>query len=530
MTNRRYAVGGISQASNSFSGLVANMGDFVARGGYLERGRTIPPANRGTDTVMGGFLAELDVHGDEAVPTLNGYACPGGPLDLHTYEKLRDELVYRIAGAPPLDGVLLALHGAMLADRYADPEGDILQHLRELLGVVPIAIVLDPRANVSEGMVELADVMVVAKTNGEAGVVPTIAAASGAALRGTARRVGATFGAAATAGATAARHLRAVVEDGLRVHKVCVQLPLLVPGFRPGFIAAANADDPWRRLERRAVDTVNRDPRVLELAVVAGFPYADTPWSCGGVLACSTISESHARQAAVAMADALWNERHALLREGQLPGPALTRALQSGGPTILNDVADDPSSGGPGDTTSLLRLVLERDPEGAFVGVVHDPETTAQAFTVGEGEAGEFAIGGKMRHEHGEPVVVQARVEKLSDGIFVRSGPFARGKEDVLGRSALLRVGRVLVAVSDGRASANDAALLRMFGIEPTEAKLLVLKARGPLRVALGVPDADEVEAEAPGAAPSDVTQLPFVHLVRPIFPLDHDVGRTDVR
>jgi len=506
MTTRRYAVGGISQASNSFCGLVTNMGDFVARGGYLERGRTIPPANRGTDTVMGGFLAELDARGDEVVPTLNGYACPGGPLDLQTYEKLRDELVYRIVGAGPLDGVLLALHGAMLAVGYADPEGDILQHLRKMLGEgrgdapgdVPIAVVLDPRANVSEGMAELADVLVVVKASGEV--------------------------AAAAAGAEAARTMRAVVEDGLRVHKAFVPLPLLVPGLRSGAVTAASADAPWRRLERQAADTTSRDRHLLELAVVAGFPYADTPCSRGGVLACSDVSEVHAREAAVAMADALWNERHALLREGKAPEPALTRALQSDRPTILIDAADDPASGGSGDTTSLLRLALERDPEGAFVGVVHDPETTAMAFTLGEGAAGDFAIGAKARHDHGEPVEVQARVEKLSDGIFVRSGPYAHGKEDVLGRSALLRVGRVLVAVSDGRASANDAALLRMFGLEPSEAKLLVLKARGPLRDALGVPDAEEVEVEAPGAAPSDVTRLPYAHLVRPVFPLDTDV------
>ncbi len=500
MTTRRYAVGGISQASNSFCGLVATMGDFVARGGYLERGRTIPPANRGTDTVMGGFLAELDAHGDEVVPTLNGCACAGGPLDLQTYEKLRDELVYRVAGAAPLDGVLLALHGAMLADGYPDPEGDVLQHLRKMLGGVPISIVLDPRANVSEGMVELADVVVIAKPHVRGG--------------------------AAAAGAKAARLLRTVVEGGSTVHKAFVPLPLMVPGFGTRAAGAAGA---WTGLERQAAAMAERDANLLELGVVAGFAYADTPCARAGVLACSAASAAHARQAATAMARASWAERRAFLGDGAAPEPALTRALQAGRPSILLDVADDPASGGAGDTPTLLRMVLERDPEAAFVGILHDPEATAQAFALGQGIAGAFTIGGRANRQHGEPVVVEAAVETLSDGIFVRSGPIARGKEEVLGRTALLRVGRVHVAVSDGRASANDAALLRMLGVDAASQRLLVLKARGPLRDALGMPSADEAEVEAPGAAPSDVTRLPFAHLVRPIFPLDPDVAPTDL-
>lgn len=500
MTTRRYAVGGISQASNSFCGLVATMGDFVARGGYLERGRTIPPANRGTDTVMGGFLAEIDARGDEVVPTLNGYACPGGPLDLQTYEKLRDELVYRVAGALPLDGVLLALHGAMLADGYPDPEGDVLQHLRRLLGDVPIGVVLDPRANVSDSLVDLADVVVIAKPHVQGG--------------------------AAAAGAKAARLLRAVVENGSPVHKAFVPLPLMVPGFGA---RAAGAPDAWTRLERQAVAMAEREPNLLELGVVAGFPYADTPCARAGVLACSATSAAHARQAATTMARASWDERHAFVRDGAAPEPALARALRSGHPSILLDVADDPASGGAGDAPTLLRMVLEHDPEGAFVGVLHDPDATAQAFALGENSAGAFAIGGRANRQHGEPVAAEAVVENLSDGIFVRSGPTARGKEEVLGRTALLRVGRVRVAVSDGRASANDAALLRMLGVDPAAQRLLVLKARGPLRDALGVPDATEVAVEAPGAAPSDVTRLPFAHLVRPVFPLDPDAAPTDL-
>ena len=53
----------------------------------------------------------------------------------------------------PVDAVLLALHGAMLAEGYPDCEGDLLQAVRALVGPteIPLGALLDLHCNLSPG-------------------------------------------------------------------------------------------------------------------------------------------------------------------------------------------------------------------------------------------------------------------------------------------------------------------------------------------------------------------------------------------
>jgi microcystin degradation protein MlrC len=181
----------------------------------------------------------------------------------------------------------------------------------------------------------------------------------------------------------------------------------------------------------------------------------------------------HARSAdrAAFLADGLaqrfWDSRHAFLAVLEPAESAVDRALAATDhPVVLADVADNPGSGGAGDTPGLLRLLLERDAPGSFVGILFDPESTDRAFALGQGSEASFALGGKVNPDHGPPVHVQASVERLSDGVFTVTGPMMRGKRERLGRTALLRVGNVLVGVSEGRASVNDPAMLSMLGLD----------------------------------------------------------------
>lgn len=496
MAGRRYVLGGIAQETNSFTGMPTTMGDFVGRGGDLERGRTVIAANRGVNTVVGGFIDDLEASGAEIVGSLHGRACPGGPLDVHTYEKLRDELVHRVAGAAPFDGVLLALHGAMLADGYPDPEGDILEHLRARIGDIPVGVVLDLHANVSPGMVANANVVVTYKTYPHVDM--------------------------AESGAKASRLLRSIVEEGASMHKAFAQLPLMLPSIA---MRTIDPTSPMTRLENLAAQITADDPDVHEIGILAGFPYADTPFGRSSVVVLSGADPDHAERVAARMADALWSERQAFFRDTEPADEAVARAFDLAAaaerPVVLADVADNPGSGGTGDTTGLLRLVLERDPDRTFVGILYDPESVEQAFALGEGGAGAFAIGGKVNPQHGAPMQLSATVEKLSDGVYVCSGPMNHGKEEVLGRTALLRVGKVLVAVSEGRASVNDPEMLRMLGVEPSAMDLLVMKVKGHFRAAFGPLVGEVVDAESPGASMTDFTRLHFEHLPRPVFPLD---------
>src|SRR5439155_15868687 len=130
-----------------------------------------------------------------------------------TFLWLRDELVGALRAALPVDGVLLALHGALVADGAPDVEGAVLAALREVVGAgVPIVATLDLHANVTRRMVEAADALVLYHTAPHIDVYET--------------------------GIRGAAVLRRILVDGVPPSTAFQKLPLVVPAER------ANTQEP----------------------------------------------------------------------------------------------------------------------------------------------------------------------------------------------------------------------------------------------------------------------------------------------
>src|SRR6478672_10517339 len=92
------------------------------------------------------------------------WAEPSAPTLKTSYESMRDEILAQLRAAMPVDGVLLGLHGAMVAHGYDDCEGDILEHVRALVGPqVPIGVELDPHCHLTEKRVRLANAVILYK-------------------------------------------------------------------------------------------------------------------------------------------------------------------------------------------------------------------------------------------------------------------------------------------------------------------------------------------------------------------------------
>ena len=67
----------------------------------------------------------------------------------------------QLRAALPLDGVLLGLHGAMVADGYDDCEGDLIERVRSIVGPsVPIGVELDPHCHMTAKRVKHATVII----------------------------------------------------------------------------------------------------------------------------------------------------------------------------------------------------------------------------------------------------------------------------------------------------------------------------------------------------------------------------------
>ena len=91
-------------------------------------------------------------------------ASPAGTTNRHDYEFMRDEILAQMRAALPLDGVLLGLHGAMVAYGYDDVEGDIIERSRAIVGPdCVIGVELDPHCHLTLKRVQIADIIILYK-------------------------------------------------------------------------------------------------------------------------------------------------------------------------------------------------------------------------------------------------------------------------------------------------------------------------------------------------------------------------------
>ena len=91
-------------------------------------------------------------------------ASPAGTTNRADYETMRDEILGQLKAAMPVDGLLLGLHGAMVAHGYDDVEGDIIERARAIVGPkCVIGVELDPHCHLTLKRVSGADIIVLYK-------------------------------------------------------------------------------------------------------------------------------------------------------------------------------------------------------------------------------------------------------------------------------------------------------------------------------------------------------------------------------
>ena len=160
MKRFRVAIGGILTECNHFGGVLTDMARFEQY--ELCRGEQIMQLESG---VVGGMLQVMRDRGTRMVPLVYASTCPGGPLTAACYRTLKTELLDRLRARLPVDGVLLAQHGAAAVEDVGDLDGDLIGAVRDAIGpAVPIVTTLDLHAHVTAEMVRHADALLAWET------------------------------------------------------------------------------------------------------------------------------------------------------------------------------------------------------------------------------------------------------------------------------------------------------------------------------------------------------------------------------
>jgi microcystin degradation protein MlrC len=498
---KRIAIGGIVHETNTFAPNVTTYADFARQS--LRTGDELVSRWQETPTALGGALQGLARLGFQAVPLLYTAAMPSGLVARDGYEMLRDELSARLKASMPIDGVLLVLHGAMCADGYLDCEGDLLERVRAIVGRdVPLVCTLDMHGNLSEAMVAAADALVAFDQNPH---LDTFAR-----------------------GREAAEVMRRMVMEGMRTAKALARPAVLLTALTTW------TDKPPLSVVHERGHECERHPRVVNVSVMGGFAYADTPFTGMSILVTTDGDATLARQLANELRDLAWTHREAARYKGVSVSEAMQRVIGSRqtrlrGPIVLADVGDNVGGGSPGDGTVLLHALLDARVSGAVMTMA-DVEAVTQAAHAGEGATIEMWVGGKQDDKHGKPVRVRGFVERISDGHFTIEGAdhFAQlyGREVHMGRCAVVQCEGLCLLLTERKTPPGDLAQLRSQGIIPELQRVIVVKSAVAFRGAYQRIASDIIEVDTPGLVAANLTRFTYQHVRRPIFPLDETVSR----
>jgi microcystin degradation protein MlrC len=484
---KRIAIGGIVHETNTFAPMLTPLEAFSQEGdsAILERWR-------GSHSSMGGVLQGIADAVYKPVPLLYAAAMPSGLVTRDAYQNLLNRLLTMLRAAAPVDGVLLVLHGAMVAEGQDDCEGEILEQVRAVVDC-PIVSTLDMHGSLTPKMVDSANALVAFNQNPHLDTYDR--------------------------GLEAAALLRRIIEEGIKPVKALAR-----PGILLNALATGTTRLPLRAIHERAAE-FKQNPCVLNISIMGGFAYSDIPDAGVSILVTTDDDEKLASEMAQALSAVAWDYREAAKDTGVQVGEAVRRAVAAEHfPVILADIGDNVGGGSPGDGTVLLRALIEADVQDAVV-VLADPQVVEQATVAGLGAEIEVMVGGKVDDWHGEPVRVRGVVENLTDGRFTTGGKdhFANiyGQAVNMGRCARLRCGGITLLLTEKKTPPGDLEQLRSQGIIPEAQKIIVVKSTIAFRGAYEPIAGDIIEVDTPGLCAVSLDVFPYQKLRRPLFPLD---------
>ena len=419
------------------------------------------------------------------------WAMPGGLASRDAYEAMRDEILGQLAAALPVDGVVLGLHGAMVAQGYENCEGDLLERIRHLVGPeAVIGVELDLHCHLTVRCCRLADLIVLYKEYPHTDFVAR--------------------------GEELLRLVLATIRGEIRPAMSLWDCRLIA-----SFPTTAQ---PMRGLVDRAMAAEGRDG-VLSVSLGHGFPSGDVPESGARVLVITDDAKPVGDRVAREFGEALSALREAAAPRFLEPADALALALRiavtADAPVTIADTSDNAGGGAPSDNTAFLRLLIEGGVAGASVGPIWDPVAVRLAFDAGPGARMRLRFGGKACGFSGQPV--DAEVEILACVPGARQSfagtPVALG--DAVGLRTAEGVGAVLVS---NRCQAMGTDLFSNLGIDPARERLLVVKSNQHFHAAYAPVSAAVLYATGDGLLATDYRRYPWKRVARPIWPLDGDV------
>lgn len=443
------------------------------------------------------FLAPESANRKRAtwIPTLTGKALPGGIVTREAYESLVTKMLDMLRDGAPYDGLFFDIHGAMSVESLDDPEGDLIERIRGVVGRdTVISTSMDLHGNVSWRLARQSDLITCYRM-----------APHEDALESKQR---------------ALENLLSRIESGKGkpAYKAWIPVPILLPGEK-----TSTRIEPGKSLYAKVAPAA-RQPGIVDAAIWIGYAWADEPRNHAVVMVTGD-DEAKVTSTAEDLARSFWDVRSAFafVAPTATLEESLGKAIASDKrPFIISDMGDNPTAGGAGDVTWTLNEILKRpefrsqDGPSVIYASIPGPEFVEEAVKAGVGGEVSARAGAAVDARYAPPIRLSGTIEAIEHG--------DRDAET----EVVVRVGSVRVIVTRKRKPYHLEADFTRLGLNPRESDILVVKI-GYLVPELYDMRGGWIMALTPGGVDQDLERLEYRRINRPMFPLDEDMEDPDL-
>ena len=488
MTEKTIAVIDIEQETNVFSPVKTTLADFQARD--LNYGGEMLSSSIKEKDQVGGFLAAVKDFGAgqiSVVPILQAKAVSGGPVEREVYERFKRESLEGLRAVKKLDGIYLSLHGSMGVEGIYDPEGDLLQAIRDEYGAsLPIGTSYDQHANITEKKARLATFIVGYKTNPHRDF----------------------FATGYSSGKILVKTVLGEIHPTMTVNKMRL---LRGGGTMMDFLAPM--DSIFSRMRE-----MEKMPGVLSVSNFLVHPFLDEPEVGWSTVAVTDNDKALAGKLADEIAELDWSVRDFKLTQ-KLYSPSEAVKAARGfwierllGTTMFCDLSDTVGTGSPGENTWILKALVEEGPDLISYIPVRDSQAVNQLWDVPLNQTVTLSVGGKLDKIYNRPF------EFTGEVIF--KGDCMDGTRSS-GRAVVLKNNGVHLILTELAPNTYFPNFFTSLDLDLWKADIVVAKNLFPFRIRFLQYNRKTLNVVSAGTTNIDVFSIKYNNISRPIYPLD---------
>ena len=467
---------------NSFSPVITTEVNFKAD--HLFYGEDVIASAIEEDKQLAGFLSAVEKSGRgriRAVPVLQAKSMSGGPVDSLFYGKIKHHILEAVSRQQHVDGIYLSLHGAMGVQGMFDPEGDLIISLRQAVGPdVPIAVTFDLHANVTKRRADNANIIVGYHTNPHRDHFKT----------------------AFRAGDLLIRTVFGEIEPVMAVNKMKL---LKGGGINIDFLP------PFRKIFA-AMKKMEKQEDVLSVSFFPIHIWIDEPELGYSTVAITDGKADQAQLLADEISEMAWAVRDVPQPEGNTPEEAVAIAREKKiartlGTLVFCDVSDAVGTGTPGESTWILRALVENGSEMTSYITLRDGEAALEAWNRNTGDEITLTVGGRIDTVYNEP--------------YTFTGIITLKQETSYGKTVIVKHNGIHLILSELPMASRKPSEFRELGLSIWKADIVVVKNLFPFRYNYLLYNRKTVNVVSPGLSNTDPSALNYVNIPRPIYPLD---------